>query len=117
VRRAENSNLAPISQINAIIFNTVPGNTDAFPKILMSLKFPSPPFTYIHFHFLTVVESSISQYCHSIPNNMAGGPEVTGDTTAAAAVWVTSSCCRGTPRDTSFVWVAEATLIRLPIAQ
>ena len=49
--------------------------------------------------------------------NMAGGPEAAGDTTAAAAVWVALSCCRITPRDRSFVWVAEATLRRLPIEE
>lgn len=43
-------------------------------------------------------------------------PVVPGDTTAAA-VWVALSCCRITPRDRSFVWVAEATLRRLPIEE
>jgi len=61
-----------------------------------------------HFHFLTIIESSISHHCYRSPNNMAAGPAVAGDTTAAAAVWVALSCCRITPRDTSFVWVAEA---------
>jgi len=46
---------------------------------------------------------------------MAGGPAVAGDTTATAAVWVALSCCWITPRDRSFVWVAEATLRSLPI--
>ena len=105
-----NYNLALISQINAIIFNTVPGNIDAFSKILLSLKFPSPPFTHIHFHFLPITESPISQYRYNISKNMAGDSEVTGDTTATAAVWVASSCCRVTPHDRSFVWVAEANL-------
>jgi len=70
-----------------------------------------------HFHFLTVAESSIYQYCYSSSNNMAGSPEVAGDTTAVAAVWIALSCCRITPLDRSFVWVAEATLSRLPIVQ
>jgi hypothetical protein len=54
-------NLVPISQIYDIIFNTVRRNTDAVSKIRMSLKFPFPPFTHIHFHFLTIADSSISQ--------------------------------------------------------
>ena len=81
-------NLAPISQVKAIIFNTFPGNTDAFSRFRMSLKFPSPPFTHIHFHFLTIIESSISHHCCSSSNNMAGGPEVAGDNDC-------SSCCVG----------------------
>jgi len=48
---------------------------------------------------------------------MTGAPEVTGDTTATAAVWVASSCCKVTARDRLFVWVAEATLTRPTTAQ
>jgi hypothetical protein len=39
-----------------------------------------------HFHFLTVVESSISEYFYSSSNNMVGGLEFAGDTAVTAAV-------------------------------
>jgi hypothetical protein len=80
-------------------------------------RFRSQQLMKSHFHFLTVVESSISQYCSSSSNNTAGGPEVFGDTTATAAVWVALSCYRITPRGRPFVWDAEAKLSRLPIAK
>jgi len=73
----------------------------------MSLKFPSPPFTHSHFHFPTVVESSLSHYSYSSPNNMAGCPAVAGDTTATAAVWVALSCCRITHLATRHLFASQ----------
>jgi len=60
-----------------------------------------------HFHFPTITESSLSHSRYSSPNNMAGGPAVAGDTTAAAAVWVASSCCRITHLATRHLFASQ----------